>query len=237
MTMTETREGAPVVGVFDDEALARRGVERLHDLGFDDNAMHVAQREVVVEEEDEAPVPSSLSGPYALVASLVAGAACGVAGGLIGPPTITTPGFGWVINTVLLLALTGGLFGWVLGGILGFGTVSREEQDDIPEDAVEPRIATTVSLRAPGRSEEARIVLRSAGAYAVMGGEAGHRDAPTSQRLQQRPSASSPYRRDTGTVRPLPRGTDAPAPRPGLLSRILGAARSVRRLASSRKRK
>jgi len=225
MTMTETREGAAVVGIFEDEAAARRSVERLHDVGFEEAAVRITRREIVVDGEDESPVPSSLSGPYALVASLVGGAACGLASALIGPPTITVAGFGWVINTVLLLSLTGGLFGWVLGSILGFGAVSREEKDDIPEDAVEARVATAVSIHAPGRSEEARIVLRSAGAYAVMGGEAGNRDDPALQRLQQRPGGNaSPQGRDAGTVRPLPREAQVHVakPHPGLLSRILG---------------
>lgn len=225
MVMADTREGAPVVGVFDDEAAARRGAQRLRDLGFDGNEVRITQSEVVVDKEDESPVPSSLSTPYAFIAALLAGAVCGVVAGIIGPPTVTTPGFGWVINAVLLLSLTGGLFGWVLGGILGYGAVSSEEQDDIPEDQVEPRTATTVSLHAPGRSEEARIVLRSAGAYAVMGGEAGRQDDPALQRLQPRPGGSA-HGRDTGTVRPLPRsGAATTSPRDGLLSRIFRRGR------------
>ncbi len=220
MTTTEqgprtARDAPPVVGVFDEIGAAEHAVRRLHEVGFDRDAVALGLEQVETEQE-ETPAPPSLALPYAFGCSVLGGAACGLLAAFFAPSSLVTiGGFGWTVPTVLLLSLVGGSFGWMLGAILGYGDVSRREREDIPALVPMTEPVATVTVRSPGRPEEARTILRSIGAREVRGGATVQLDpAATRQARDIDP------RRDTGLARPLPRA--------GAAASATGTGQSVR---------
>jgi len=210
MTMTEqgprTEQGASaVVGVFDEIGDAEHAVRRLHEVGLDRDAV-VLGLERVEAEQEETPAPPSLALPYAFVCSLLGGAACGLLAAFFAPSTVTIQGFGWTVPTVLTLSLVGGAFGWMLGAILGYGDVSKREREDVPALVPITEPVATVTVRSPGRPEEVRTILRSIGAREVRGGDTVRPDLNATRQAEQH---TADLRRDTGSVRPLPRAGGA----------------------------
>jgi len=195
-SMTTTRD-APIVGVFDDIGEAEHAVRRLHEAGFSRGDVALGFEQVEAAEE-ETPAPPSLALPYAFVCSLLGGAACGLLAAFFAPPTVTIQGFGWTVSTVLILSLVGGLFGWMLGAILGFGDVSKREREDVPGLVPMTEPVATVTVQSPGRPEEARTILRSIGAREVRGGTMVRPDPKATQYAQR----TSPLVRDAVLARP-----------------------------------
>lgn len=183
---TTTISVPPIVGMFDDIGRAERAVRDLHAAHFGREAVGLAAQTVTVTPE-EPPAPPALAVPYAVGASLLGGALLGLLAAHFAPPTVTIAGFDWRVSSVLILALVGGAGGWMLGGILGFGFTGRDTLQPAPTALPAPAIAVTV--QAPGRPEEARTILRAAGAREISGGERVYPDAGTSDEPEVRGTA------------------------------------------------
>jgi len=205
----------PVVGTFDDVGRAEHAVHDLHAAGF-------GRDEVSMEwEELEAPMtappaPRSYATSFAFVSSLFGGAVPALIAAHVAPHTLMLYGFNWRVSPVVILALVGGTIGWVLGAILGFGHIGREDDVALPETVSLQQPVVTVSVLAPSRPGEARAILHQAGARVIQGGDRTHASAATAR-------PATVHRQGAGGVATATRA--APAQRQ--------AAPSPRRLAPS----
>ena len=167
----------PVVGLFDDVGRAEHAIHNLHAAGFGRGDVSMEWEEIDAP-NTAPPAPHSYAAPFAFVASLLGGAIPAVVAAHFAPQTVTLYGLGLSISPVLALALTGGTFGWVLGAILGFGRLGREDE---PELISLQSPVITVSVHAPSRPSEARAILHAAGAREIQGGDRTHTIALTDQ--------------------------------------------------------
>jgi len=190
----------PVVGLFDDIGRAEHAVHSLLTAGFERGAVSMEWEEIDAP-NTAPPAPHSYSAPFAFVTSLLGGAIPAVLAALFAPQKVTLYGLDLSISPVLALALTGGTFGWILGAILGFGHLGREDEPE-PISLQAPII--TVSVQAPERPGEARAILHAAGARTIQGGDRaysaqasapGGRRAPYSAAVPvTRPTAGAAHR-------------------------------------------
>ena len=161
-----------VVGVFDDRDDAQRAIEALKDLGFGGDDIGVTMRDKG-DTKEMAEDTGAHAGAGAATGALAGGALGGVAGWLVGIGALAIPGIGPIVAAgPLAAALTGAAVGAAGGGLLGAltGMGVPEEEAHWYEGEV-GRGGVLVTVRADGRLEEARRVMRQHGAR-----EAGTRD-------------------------------------------------------------
>lgn len=166
--MQNTPGGAPmgretVVGVFHDHADAERAIQDLRAAGFrDDQIGLLTPHGTPGVEVSPAPQFETRAG-----AGAVAGA---VVGGVLGAAVaLLIPGIGPVVaGGILATALGGGAVGALAGGIIGalVGMGIPEEEARYYEGEFKLG-RTLVTVRADGRYDEARGILRRDGAYDV----------------------------------------------------------------------
>jgi len=194
----------PVVGLFDDVGRAEHAVHNLLAAGFGRGDVSMEGEEIDAP-NTAPPAPHSYAAPFAFVTSLLGGAIPAVLAAHFAPQMVTLYGLGLSISPVLALALTGGTFGWILGAILGFGRLGREDEPE-PISLQAPII--TVSVHAPSRPSEARAILHAAGAREIQGGDRTHaaligRTGPSSVAIPVARSAAGTARR---VIPPTPPG-------------------------------
>jgi len=159
-------ERSTVVGVFHDRADAERAIEELHSKGFHDDQIGFAVRGADGASGATTTETGSKSGE-GLVGGILAGA--GVGGVIAAAAALLIPGFGPVVAggilaTVLGGAAIGAAAGGILGALVGMG-VPEEEAHYYEGEFNEGRILVTV--KADGRYQEARDILRREGAYDI----------------------------------------------------------------------
>ncbi len=158
-----TIERATVVGVFTDRAQAEQALADLRHAGFNDDEIGFAVRHTEYTEHMHVPDhPDSAKGA---AAGAVGG---GVLGGVIGAAiALLIPGFGPAIAGGVLGAVFGGAaLGAATGGFMGAMTalgLSEEEAHYYQREFEIGRVIVTV--KAPGRAQEAHDLLLHAGAY------------------------------------------------------------------------
>lgn len=154
---------AVVVGVFHDRAAARAAVNELRQAGFPEDQIGVAAREQTsVAETDTAAAGSRWE--EGAVAGVATGAgvgalwALGIAAHVLPPlgPVI----LGGLLASVAASAVGGAAVGGVVGALVGLGVPEAEARYYESEFHAG---RTLVTVRAPGRYEEARDVLRRHG--------------------------------------------------------------------------
>lgn len=174
-----TTERATVIGVFADRALAERALDDLHRAGFNDDDIGFVVRNVTNSEIE----------PDIVQKETAAGAATGavgggVIGGLVGAAgALLIPGIGSALAGGILVATLGGAaLGAVTGGFVGALTglgIPEEEARYYQSEFETGR--TIVTVRAPGRYQEALAILQNNGAY----------DATTRGSVQEAPLKDS----------------------------------------------
>lgn len=156
---------AMVMGVFEDPVAAQRAVQELKDAGFAEEHIGVVARHETTSRTDTAPETGTKVEEGAAV-GMAAGVGIGALWGLaIAASAI--PGVGPIIaGGILTAVLTGAGGGLVIGGIVGalVGLGVPEHEALFYEQEVHAG-RTVVSVRAPGRYEEAREILQRNGAY------------------------------------------------------------------------
>jgi len=157
-----TTERATVVGVFANRALAERALDDLHRAGFNDDIGFVVRN-----------ITNSEIEPDIVQKETAAGAATGavgggVIGGLVGAAgALLIPGIGsGLAGGILVATLGGAALGAVTGGFFGAltGLGIPEEEARYYQSAFETG-RTIVTVRAPGRYQEALAILQNNGAY------------------------------------------------------------------------
>lgn len=190
-----------VVGVFDDRDDAQRAIEALKDAGFRPDDIGVTMRdrreaETLVEDT------GTKAGAGAATGALAGGALGGVAGWLVGIGALAIPGVGpFIAAGPLAAALTGAAIGAAGGGLLGALTGMGVPEDEARwyEGEVH-RGGTLVTVRADGRYEEARRIVREYGGREA-GSDAttvGHAGTASADHDRGRPSDDT--RETAGTV-------------------------------------
>ena len=164
-----TTQRPTVVGVFDNRADAEKAVEELHRAGFRDDQIGFAARGG---ETAEGTTEWQTAGPGEAGEGAAKGA---VSGGIIGAilgalATGLIPGIGPVIAGGLLAGIIGGAAagaagGGLLGALVGSMGVPEEEARYYDEEFRAGR--TLVTVKADGRYDEARSLLRRHGARDV----------------------------------------------------------------------
>ncbi len=199
-TPANATQTTPVVGIFDDIGVAEHAVFQLHDAGFGGDVVSLTID--VVESGEPVPMaPPSRALPYAFLTSIVGGALLGILSARFAPHTLTVQGFGWQLSSVLLFSLLGGTFGWILGGILGLGETTHEDEEPEAHTTLQqPQM--TVTVRAMDRPQEARAILNRSRPREVRGGD------PVVSRVDARPRSggAAPARTARGA---LPAGAGA----------------------------
>ncbi|HLH25373.1 MAG TPA: DUF3341 domain-containing protein [Chloroflexota bacterium] len=162
--MTDERKAA--VGVFRDRAAAGNAIEALKDTGFAVDDISILMPDTdharAGEEKDNANFGSA--GP-----AVAGGVLGGAAGWLVGLGSFVIPGVGPFIGAGALIAsLVGAAVGASIGalasGLVNMG-VPEEEARWYEQEVHGGR--TLVTVRAGGRYDEARALLRRYGAYDV----------------------------------------------------------------------
>jgi len=159
-----------VVGVFHDIEDARRAVEALKDADFDANDIgllaHDRERGREVAEETGTRSHAGEGAATGLVAGGILG---GLGGWLVGIGALAIPGVGpfiaaGAIGTALAGAAVGAGVGAIAGALVGMGL--PEDEAKYYEGEVQGG-RTLVTVRADGRYDEARRILRDGGAYDI----------------------------------------------------------------------
>ena len=151
---------ALVVGVFEDQTAAQRAVQELKNAGFAEDQIGVVARY-------EEPPDTGSEIEEGTVVGMAAGAGIGALWALAIAVGTAIPGVGPIITGGILTAiLTGAGGGLVIGGIVGalVGLGIPEHEARFYEQEVHAG-RTVVSVRAPGRYEEAHDILHRHGAY------------------------------------------------------------------------
>lgn len=156
---------ATAVGVFHDQAEARQAVAELVQAGFGEDQVGVVAR------EEKAVVGATAPGEKSkweegAATGVVAGAGVGVLWAL-GIAAHVLPGIGPVVGGGIIGSLIASAAGTaaaagILGALIGLG-IPEEEARYYEQEFKSGR--TLVTVRAPGRYEEARDILRRHGAY------------------------------------------------------------------------
>ena len=176
-----------VVGVFEFSDDAQRAIEALREAGFRSDDIGVTMRdarEAQVLAEDS----GASAGAGAATGALAGGALGGLAGWLVGIGALAIPGVGPIVAAgPLAAALTGAAVGAAGGGLLGAltGMGVPEEEARWYESEV-GRGGTLVTVRADGRYDEARGILKEHGAR-----EAGSDGAGATDSSATRPRAAT----------------------------------------------
>lgn len=155
-----TSERTTVVGVFLERYPAEEAIDELLQMGFTDDQIGFVMR------DGDASVQNTRTGEGA-VGGMLTGA--GIGGLIAAAASLLIPGFGPVVAGGFLATVLGGAaVGAAAGGLLGAlgGLGGHEHEAPFYQGEVEQgRILVTV--KAPGRYEDARRVLIRHGAYDV----------------------------------------------------------------------
>jgi hypothetical protein len=160
-------ERSTVVGVFKERDEAERALAALQSAGFDDDQVGFAMRGGNPNDNTTMTTDGGSKAGEGAVGGLLAGA--GIGGVIAAAAALLIPGFGPVIAGGVLATVLGGVaIGAAAGGILGALTgmgVPEDEARYYESEFNEGRVLVTV--RAAGRYQEARDLLRRSGAYDV----------------------------------------------------------------------
>lgn len=160
--MTTTNRST-VVGVFQDDAQARRAVDELEAMGFTaDQIGYAGHGEAAPVGDDKATDVAGGAASGAVGGGVVGGVLGAIAAGLI-------PGVGPILGAGILTATlvgagAGAAAGGLLGGLTALG-VSDEDAKYYDEEFKAGR--SLVAVKAEGRYDEVRERLRALGAYDV----------------------------------------------------------------------
>jgi uncharacterized protein (TIGR02271 family) len=187
--MTTTARST-VVGVFHEIEDARDAVEALKDANFNANDIgllaHDRERGREVAEETGTRSHAGEGAATGLVAGGILG---GLGGWLVGIGALAIPGIGpFIAAGALGAALTGAAIGAGVGAIAGalVGMGLPEDEAKYYEDEVRGG-RTLVTVRADGRYDEARDILREYGAYDIEDRDTDRSRTPMQQdRMQLR---------------------------------------------------
>jgi uncharacterized protein (TIGR02271 family) len=167
--MATTSRRTTVVGVFDDRDQARRAVEDLKRSGFSDDMIGIAarDRETRGDVETARDTTGSQAGKGAATGvGIGAGAGAlwgaGILAGVI--PGIGPAIAGGALGVLLSSAVAGAAAAGIAGALIGLG-IPEDEARYYEDEFKEGRILVTV--KADGRYDEARALLRRAGAYDI----------------------------------------------------------------------
>jgi len=203
--MQHSPKRTTVVGVFSNRDDAERGIDNLIVAGFREDQIGILYRGDQNAAKDSSTKDKGSKAGQGAATGAVVGGLAGAAASLLIPgvgPVIA----GGILATVLGTAAVGAAAGGIIGGLVGLG---------IPEDEAryyEGEIKsgrTLVTVKADGRWDEARSLLRQAGAYDV-------HDQPGSGSMRSGlTDTAHPGTMGTDTARTRNRGTlddTAPAP-------------------------
>jgi hypothetical protein len=161
-----------VVGIFEDTTRAQKAVEELRRAGFWEDQVGVIARHY----ESAGAVTTAETGSKweeGAVTGAIAGAgvgglwALGIAAGML--PAIGPVIAGGLLASVLASAAGGAAVAGLVGALIGLG-VPEEEAQYYEGEFKSGK--TLVTVKADGRAEEARAILRRNGAYDVVKREA-----------------------------------------------------------------
>jgi uncharacterized protein (TIGR02271 family) len=160
------RERSTVVGVFRERPDAERAIEELQRMGFRDDQIGFVMHGAEGVQGTTATEVDSHAGEGALSGAL---AGAGLGGLIAAAAALLIPGFGPVIAGGILATVVGGaavgaVAGGIVGALVGLG-VPKEEAEYYEGEFKEGRILVTV--KADGRYQEVRNLLRRHGAYDI----------------------------------------------------------------------
>jgi len=166
--MTTPTRGSTVVGVFDNRDDAREAIEALKDRGYPADAISIlspdkAQTRELAEETGTNAASGAATG------ALAGGVLGGVGGWLVGIGALAIPGVGpFIAAGAFATALGGAAIGAGVGAIAGalVGMGIPEEHARYYEGEVKAG-RTLVTVRADGRYDDGRQILRDHGAYDI----------------------------------------------------------------------
>src|ERR671938_834556 len=173
-----TTQRTTVVGVFHEREQAREAIEALKDDGFDPDAISILSPDKQAT-RDMAEETGTHAGSGAATGAVAGGILGGLGGWLLGIGALAIPGIGPFIAagafaTALGGAAVGAGVGAIAGALAGMG-VPKEEAEYYEGEVTSGR--TLVTVRADGRYEEARRLLRERGAYDIESRGAAERPA------------------------------------------------------------
>ncbi len=160
---------ATVVGVFHDREAARSAVNELRSLGFAEDQIGFVSRETgtrVVTGETATGTADRSKWEEGAATGVATGAgvgalwALGIAAGML--PAIGPIIAGGILASVLASAAGGAVIAGLAGALIGLG-IPEEDAHYYESEFTSGR--TLVTVRAPGRYEEAEQVLRRYGGY------------------------------------------------------------------------
>jgi uncharacterized protein (TIGR02271 family) len=164
-----TRTGpTTVVGLFHDSEDARDAIDALQDAGFRGDEIGLLMRDRD-EARDMAAETGTRAGEGAATGAVAGGLLGGLTGWLVGIGALVIPGVGPFIaagafGAALTGAAVGAGVGAIAGAVVGMG-IPKEEAEWYEGEVRGGR--TLVTVRADGRYDEARAVLREYGAYDI----------------------------------------------------------------------
>lgn len=155
-----TSERSTVVGVFENDADARRAVNELESMGFNADQIGYAGHSKEGVSDDQATNVAGGAASGAVGGGVIGGVLGALAAGLI-------PGIGPIVSAGILTAtLVGAGAGAAAGGLLGGLTGLGVSEDDAKYYEGEFNAGRSlVAVKAAGRYEEVRSRLRELGAY------------------------------------------------------------------------
>ena len=159
-----TNHPETVVVVFEDRERARQAIEDLKRAGFTEDQLGVVARDKETRETvgegtgSKAGEGAAVGGAAGLGLGALWGA--GIVAGLV--PGIGPAIAGGTLGVVLSSAAAGGALAGVVGALVGLG-IPEEEARYYEDEFKRGRILVTV--KAPGRQDEARSILQRWGAY------------------------------------------------------------------------
>jgi hypothetical protein len=166
--MMENRTRTTVVGLFHDPDKAREAVESLKDAGFRGEDIGILMRDRERAEGMARDTGTDVAAGAA-TGAVGGGVLGGLAGWLVGIGAIAIPGVGpflaaGALGSALAGAAIGAGVGAIAGALVGMG-IPKEEAEWYEGEVKGGR--TLVTVRAEGRYNEARALLRRHGAYDI----------------------------------------------------------------------
>jgi hypothetical protein len=163
--LAERRPGAPyVTGLFEDEAHAQQGFDRLVKESFDPHEVSVVRVDDRHREVENVPVEHKSGMPAGVTTGVALGGTVGLAGAVLGGP------LGLLAAGPILAALQGAFVGAASGGLLGAlaGMAFWKDEPDLEGEL--QRGSVFVGVTAEGaRADMARRALEEAGAKRIFG--------------------------------------------------------------------
>jgi uncharacterized protein (TIGR02271 family) len=201
MTMSNTRRGSTVVGVFHDPERAREAIEALKDDGFSGDSISILSPDKHATQEI-AEDTGTHAGAGAATGAVTGGILGGLGGWLVGIGALAIPGVGPFIAagafaTALGGAAIGAGIGAIAGALMGMG-VPEEHAKYYEGEARSGK--TLVTVRADARYDDAQRILRDYGAYDVESREGAAPSGVVAMRDPQPAMAGREQLRDRDTL-------------------------------------